>query len=614
MRNLVVIIFILFFKFSGFGQNNIPQDYFVLPINPGQITSLSGCFGDLRINHFHAGLDIRTGGVEGKRVVAAADGYVSRIKIQNGGYGNALYITHPNGYTTVYAHLRDYNDELQQYITDKQYNKKTWEIDETLEPNKFKYKQGELVAFSGNTGGSGGPHLHFEIRDAKENAVDPALFGFGEIRDNVPPVIELVTLKCMSENALINGKFGTFDFKPVKKGNAYVLPNIKAKGTIGVEILTYDKAQNSPFRLGVQRIELLMNGKQQYSFKIDKMPFHNKLDMNVHVNYGRMIKNNLKIHKCYVDEANSLSLYESNDLWGKLNIENSQNNIELIVQDTYKNTSALKFIITKDQANTTSETTSRTSTEVLDGYLKVNALPTAKELRVSTSSREFSPQWLPSALGTKTAIIDMDYDFPTSIKLDGNDISLPVNVAVTLEQPNIDIQNLKANFHGTLYDNAFINVDVSDDALVLHQDVIPLKSHAEIQWTKNARINYPEKQKVYLEGSKRKFIGGEWTGQTIKFKTREFGTYVTLFDFEPPTITARTLNQDNLRFTISDKISGIKSIECFVDGQWVLMDYEYKTGAIWARKQDKSKPFQGNLVLKVTDNCNNTQSYETTIP
>ena len=110
-------------------QQNFPKGYFVMPINPGQVTSLSACFGDLRTNHFHSGLDVRTGVTEGKRVVAAADGYVSRIRVQNGGYGNVLYITHPNGYTTVYAHLKDFNGELGQYLTEKQYDKKTWEID-----------------------------------------------------------------------------------------------------------------------------------------------------------------------------------------------------------------------------------------------------------------------------------------------------------------------------------------------------------------------------------------------------------------------------------------------------------------------------------------------------
>ncbi|MCD8539941.1 MAG: M23 family metallopeptidase [Leadbetterella sp.] len=126
----ILLAFILTLSMSiSRAQQSFPKGYFIMPVNPGQVTSLSGCFGDIRINHFHSGLDIRTGGQEGKRVVAAAEGYVSRIRVQNGGYGNALYITHPNGYTTVYAHLKELNTELARFLTSKQYEQKTWEID-----------------------------------------------------------------------------------------------------------------------------------------------------------------------------------------------------------------------------------------------------------------------------------------------------------------------------------------------------------------------------------------------------------------------------------------------------------------------------------------------------
>jgi murein DD-endopeptidase MepM/ murein hydrolase activator NlpD len=229
-----------FLKFSAFllvsfsvsAQQKFPQGYFIMPIAPGQISSLSGCFGDIRTNHFHAGLDVRTGGMEGKNVHAAAEGYVSRIKIQNGGYGNALYVTHPNGLTTLYAHLKVLNDTLQKYLVSQQYQQKTWEIDINLNPEQFLLKKGDIIALSGNTGGSAGPHLHFEIRDAEENVLDPSQFGFTELKDNVSPIIQQISLKCMSADARINGKFGIFNFSAVKgKDGLYRIPQkITAKG------------------------------------------------------------------------------------------------------------------------------------------------------------------------------------------------------------------------------------------------------------------------------------------------------------------------------------------------------------------------------------------------
>lgn len=611
----ILLAFALILSMAARAQQSFPKGYFIMPINPGQTTSLSGCFGDIRINHFHSGLDIRTGGQEGKRVVAAADGYVSRIRVQNGGYGNALYITHPNGYTTVYAHLKEFNTELARFLTSKQYEQKMWEIDVPVEPGRFTYKQGDLVALSGNTGGSAGPHLHFEIRDEDENALDPEQFGFKEIHDLTPPVIEFISLKCMSADARINGKFGSFDFKPVKQGNRYLIPQqIRATGMIGVEILTYDRAANSPFRLGVHEIELKMNEKREYRFRLDRMAFHNKLDMNIHVNYEKLIKNNQKIHKCYVEEANRFDVYESNDHWGVLKIEKAANEVSIRVRDSHGNASLLAFNLLKDNSETLLEP-AVSSVNVLNNFLKVNTTENAENVRVITyGGKEINVQTRSSSAGGRTAVYDLKEGFPEQVFVGEKKVTLPVNTAITLQNPQINIPHLQGDFSGTLYDDAYIFMDVSDEALVLHEDIIPLKGWAELQWTKTGPVNYPEKQKVYLEGTKRKFIGGEWKDKTVSFRTREFGTYLTLYDFDPPAITPRLVNADELRFTITDKLSGIQKIECYVNGEWILMDYEYKTGAIWARKRDADQSFSGNLVLKVTDFCNNTQSYETIVP
>ncbi|MCD8539942.1 MAG: hypothetical protein LRY55_09370, partial [Leadbetterella sp.] len=314
----------------------------------------------------------------------------------------------------------------------------------------------------------------------------------------------------MSADARINGRFGSFEFKPVKQGNRYVLPRqIRATGMIGVEILTYDRAANSPFRLGVHEIELKMNAERQYRFRLDRMAFHNKLDMNIHVNYEELIKNSRKIHKCYVEEANSFDFYESNDHWGILKIEKALNEVSIRVRDSHGNATSLAFNLLKDDQEMLSEPAVQ-SVSVLNNFLKVNTTENTENVRIVTyGGKEINVATRRSSGGAKTAVYDLKEGFPEQVFIGEKKISLPVNTAITLQNPQISSPLLKGDFSGTLYDDAYIFTEVSDEALVLHEDIIPLKGAAELHWTKTGPVTYPEKQKVYLEGKKKKFIGGD---------------------------------------------------------------------------------------------------------
>ena len=184
MRYLIFFLF-LFSTFIN-AQDIYPQDYFAPPLE-GE-TILAGTFGELRSNHFHSGLDIKTKQREGLKVHAAASGYVSRIKIAHFGYGKALYITHPNGYTTVYAHLQRFSDKIESFIKKKQYEQESFEIEVFPTNNELILTKGEVIAYSGNTGSSGGPHLHYEIRDNLERPINPLLFGI-KVKDSKKPII-----------------------------------------------------------------------------------------------------------------------------------------------------------------------------------------------------------------------------------------------------------------------------------------------------------------------------------------------------------------------------------------------------------------------------------------
>ena len=199
---------------QNFPVKNYPKGYFRWPLNnkPG----IAANFGELRPNHYHMGLDCRTDQHENLPVVAAADGYIAKVTIDATGFGRSIRINHPNGLTTLYAHLNDFNPALEKYVTDQQYKQQTWKIELDIPADLFPVKKGQFIAYSGNTGGSQGPHTHFEIRDTKTDKVlNPLLFGM-PIPDNVPP--QILRLCMYDRNRSVYEQ--TPHFYPVRKVGA----------------------------------------------------------------------------------------------------------------------------------------------------------------------------------------------------------------------------------------------------------------------------------------------------------------------------------------------------------------------------------------------------------
>ena len=244
----------------------IEKGYYQFPIKPGKQNYLSGTMGELRSNHFHAGLDIKTDQVVGLPVHAAADGFVSRVKVSPYGYGNAIYIQHPNGQTTVYGHLLSFKDDVQARILKEQYQVEKWAVEIFPEKNEFPVKKGEVIGKSGTSGGSGGPHLHWEIRDPYQRPINPLLGGFSEIKDNIKPIFYKVGFTTLSKKAHINDEFGFFSLTPIKTSSStYKLNDIKASGEIGLSINANDKLNGAANRNGVAGIEVYVNDQLSFN-------------------------------------------------------------------------------------------------------------------------------------------------------------------------------------------------------------------------------------------------------------------------------------------------------------------------------------------------------------
>jgi len=286
------------------GGITYPQNYFRLPMDIP--VAIAGTFGELRPNHFHTGIDFKTQQREGIPVYAVADGYVSRLRVQIWGYGNAIYINHPNGYTSVYAHLQRYAPELQSIVTKRQYKNESFEIELFPEANQITIKKGQLIGYSGNSGGSQGPHLHFEIRSTKtENAINPLLFGFN-IPDTQRPTIKELYIYPMNLNSNVNG-VNTRIKVPIVGGvdGKYIVSEaIKVNGDIGFGVIANDTQDGSYNVNGIYSLFLNKDNKEVFNVVFDILSFYQQRMINSYFDYAFYKQDNKYIQKSFVDLGN----------------------------------------------------------------------------------------------------------------------------------------------------------------------------------------------------------------------------------------------------------------------------------------------------------------------
>ncbi len=268
------LLFCILFCSTLLAQNNFPKDYFSPPLDiPMQ---LSGNFGELRPNHFHAGFDFKTQQKEGLKVYAAAEGYVSRIKISTFGNGKTIYITHPNGFTSVYAHLQKAVGAIQDFIIKSHYKEQAFEIEMYLKPGEIPIKKGEWIAISGNTGASEGPHLHFEIRDSKtEYIINPMLFGFDSgFKDTKKPLLSGLYVYPLGRKTTVNQSQRPILLNySLQKDGTFLSDKVVANGPIGFGIIANDYDDVSFNKNGVYSVTSFLNGQPSFGYQFDTYSF-----------------------------------------------------------------------------------------------------------------------------------------------------------------------------------------------------------------------------------------------------------------------------------------------------------------------------------------------------
>jgi len=506
----LILLVCLINSITTFSQN-YPQGYFRNPLNIP--INLAANFGAVRSNHFHMGLDIRTNSQENLSVVAAADGYISRIKVERYGFGNAVYVTHPNGYTTVYAHLNKYFDKLDEFVKNQQYKDEKWEQDISFSPNQFPVTKGQLIALSGNTGGSAGPHLHFEIRDSKtEECINPLLFGFN-IPDGIAPII--------SGLYWYDRRFSTYEpgangVAVKKAGNVYTSNIIQVNSPeISFAIKAVDKV-NQGFNLGIYDAELLMDGKLVYSFKIDRIHYNDTRYINGCVDYTKFVRDKMSIqHLSNLPGIKLLNYSSGSD--GIINLQdNDIHTIEIILKDVNGNTGRF--------------TTKVQLSNVSDKILSSNKTVSSNESKtIKTENAEINL--------TKNAVYD-EVNFTMSEKPDADAVS---------------------------------------NAIILNSPYIPIHDHFTLKIKSNKKLSNEEKDKTVMElnyGSDKNFIKPKWKGDWAEGEFNRLGTAKLLLDKSLPSVTpgwkeGALVTTDLLRLKGSTKIGDIESFRAELDGKWL---------------------------------------------
>lgn len=567
MRHLFIIISfcISAVAVAQNSSSNYPTNYFAAPLDIPLY--LAGNFGELRANHFHAGIDIKTEGVEGKSVLASAEGFVSRIKIQHGGYGKVLYIQHPNGYTTTYAHLQSFSSKIDRFVKKEQYHNESYTIDFYPDSGAIQVKKKEIIGLSGNSGGSGGPHLHFEIRETEsEHPVNVLLFGM-PINDNISPIIRGVKIYPLNEDAHINNQPAAQYFTATKSGNEYVINSpITVSNNIGFGLETIDRVNGSSNRCGVYNIRLLIDSVLVFEQELEKIPFNESRYLNAHTDYELHQKEYKWIHKSFIEPNNRLSIYKNTLNNGIVKFEdNKKHKVEYIVKDVYGNTSKLKLEVQS------AEKAVDTKNPVHDNF--------QKKMLYHIDNQFLDKGFL---LNIPKGALYNDIDFKYH------------------QAP--DPRGRWSNVHYT------------------HTDLEPLHKEAEFILKCEFPSAIPANKLLAIRKTSKGKIRthvGKYVNGYYSFESRYFGDYYIYHDTIAPVIKPLNIyngknvrNQNTIDFRITDNLAGIQSYNAYVDGKWILMEYDYKRARLTHFKHKVIASGKHQFKLVVVDVVGNEQVFK----
>jgi len=526
--------------------------------------SFAGNFGELRQTHFHSGVDFKTNGKEGYRVYSSEDGYVSRILVSASGYGNAVYITHPNGLVTVYGHLRNFNSKIAKHVRILQYKNENWEIDEVLQKELIKVKRGEKIGLSGNTGSSMGPHLHYEIRDVKTGDIVNPLLYF-DAKDNIRPKISKLYVYTISDNAKYY-EAESHKYKVVNNGRSYWLQEdtLHLCGRIGFGLKVKDFMNNSWNKFGLYTLKTYVNDSLVYYYKMDRFSFSNTKCVNLVKDMKEDMLCNSKVYKTWLPIKTNLNavkyVYENGEVETK---DGDKYNIRIEVSDLHQNKSVLKFVVK-------------------------GIAPIITHKRKKLGSELYAD---------RANIVECG--------------------KLRLEIPK-----------GALYNNIDVDTEIykSDDSLLYKPMVyrvgrkfIPMKKKFKVcikvedKFSSKKYIVRKEKQGKYS------YVGGKIKNGELRAKTLILGGFAVKIDTVSPSIEpirgyskSWFKRHTIVRFDVKDEGTGVSNYRAEVNKQWVWCKYDAKKEQLICvfKKEQLTKGKENTFIVTVRDACNNKSMYK----
>lgn len=563
MKKKILLILIPFISVYIYSQDKKEYNY----RSPLDIPlALSANFGELRPNHFHSGLDFRTQSVVNKNVYSIEDGYIARIGVNAGGYGLVLYINHSNGHTSVYAHLNSFSPKIAKYVKEKQYEQEHYTVDlNNIPPETLPVKRGEFIAKSGNTGSSGGPHVHFELRDTQSQmTIDPLPYYMDEIKDDVSPEIRSIAVYPINPEGVVNGKITPFRENLTPQANRNYPPlksKIEAWGTIGIGIHAIDRMSGTSFVYGIKEVNLYCDDNLIFSSNITSVDFSTSKMINSFVDFNYWRRNKKFYIKSFIDPGNQLHIYDKSKR-GYINIdEEREYTFRYDLKDVHENVTTYTFKI------------------------------------------EGKRQEIPTPL-------------PCSLVMNWKENNTYVDDYFFLNVPK---ETLYQNVNFTL--NREESRKYYSPVFRVHNNYEPMNGSAKIS-IQLLTDTLPNKEQYgiisFNDKGKEIWIGGSYSNGTMNTKIRELGQkYAVSSDTQAPEITpvsaTNWTKNERIVIKLTDDLSGIKSFKGTIDGNYALFEHDTKSpNYIYKFDPDRLSKGKHELEFTATDRVGNTTTYTTT--